>query len=66
MTKTLTKSQVGIFAEKIMDWGNLAFVGLVIGQLVPGTNQVKSTLLLFGFLGILLAYSIAYLLLKRK
>ncbi|PIS18131.1 hypothetical protein COW38_04540 [Candidatus Collierbacteria bacterium CG17_big_fil_post_rev_8_21_14_2_50_45_7] len=66
MAKTLTKSQVGIFAEKIMDWGNLAFVGLVIGQLVPGTNQVKSTLLLFGFLGILLAYSIAYLLLKRK
>ncbi len=66
MTKTLTKSQIGIFAEKIMDWGNLIFIGLVIGQLIPGTNQVKSTLLIFGFIGILLAYAFAYILLKRK
>jgi hypothetical protein len=35
MAKALTREQRGRVAEKIMEWGNLVFVGLVIAQLVP-------------------------------
>jgi hypothetical protein len=66
MAKTLTKSQVGIFAEKIMDWGNLIFVGLVVGQLIPGTKNVDTLLFIVGFTGIIFAYATAYMVMKRR
>lgn len=66
MAKTLTKSQVGIFAEKIMDWGNLIFVGLVIGQLIPGTRGINTILFVVGFFGIIFAYTAAYMFMRRR
>ena len=36
MAEPLTLDQRGRVAEKIMEWGNLVFVGLVIAQIVPG------------------------------
>ena len=66
MVKTLTKSQIGIFAEKIMDWGNLIFIGLVIGQLIPGTKGVDSLLFILGFIGIIFAYATAYMFMKKR
>jgi len=48
-----------LFAEKIMDWGNLLFVGLVIGQFVPGANPIRWGLLLFGICGCGGAYIVA-------
>ena len=33
-----------------MDWGNLVFTGLVIGQLVPGSNPVRWFLFSLGIL----------------
>ena len=65
MTQDLPNLKLVSSLKKIMDWGNLIFISLVIGQLIPGTNQVKSTLLIFGFIGILLAYAFAYILLKE-
>lgn len=66
MAKTLTKSQIGIFAEKIMDWGNLIFIGLVVGQLIPGTKGVDTLLFIVGFIGIIFAYATAYIFMRRK
>jgi hypothetical protein len=51
-------------AEKIMDWGNLVFVGLVIAQIVPGTNQFRLSVAVAGFLCIAISYWSAYLLLR--
>jgi hypothetical protein len=36
MAKRLTANQRTLVAEKILEWGNLVFVGLVIAQFVPG------------------------------
>ena len=66
MAKTLTKSQVGIFAEKIMDWGNLIFVGLVIGQLIPGSKNIDTLLFIIGFIAMIFAYAAAYTFMKRR
>lgn len=66
MAKTLTKSQIGIFAEKIMDWGNLIFVGLVIGQLIPGSKNINTSLFLVGFMGMIFAYAAAYMFMRRR
>ena len=59
-----TKNKRSIFAEKTMDWGNLVFIGLVIGQLVPGSSPFRLTLLILGVLGMAGAYAFAYLLMK--
>jgi len=65
MARRLGKPQLGVVSEKIMDWGNLVFTGLVIGQLVPGTAPFRWVLLLLGVTGIAGAYATAYYLLKR-
>ena len=64
MLEGLTTKQRGIFAEKTMDWGNLVFVGLVIGQLVPGVSPIRLVLFILGVLGMTGAYALAYFLLK--
>ena len=48
MLEELSVKQRGIFAEKTMDWGNLVFIGLVIGQLVPGTSLFRLALFILG------------------
>ena len=64
MEGRLKKGQVEVVADKIMDWGNLVFTGLVIGQLVPGTSPFRWVLLVLGILGITGAYTTAYFMLK--
>jgi hypothetical protein len=51
-----------VFAEKIIDWGNLVFAGLVIGQLVPGTGEFRFLLLLGGIINFFTSYLVAYML----
>ena len=64
MEGRLQKRQIEVVADKIMDWGNLVFTGLVIGQLVPGTSPFRWVLFLLGVLGITGAYTTAYFMLK--
>jgi predicted permease len=66
MTRRLSKEQRGVVAEKIMDWGNLVFTGLVIAQFVPGTDSFQWLLFLVGLLGIVVAYISGILLMKTK
>lgn len=66
MTDGLTKTQIGIIAEKLMDWGNLVFIGLAIGQLVPGTAPFRSILFFLGVLVMMVAYGAGYLLMKKR
>ncbi len=63
--RSLKKAQIELVSEKIMDWGNLIFVGLVIGQLVPGTAPMRLMLLFLGILGMVGAYATAYFLMRR-
>jgi hypothetical protein len=55
----------GRFAEKVMEWGNLVFTGLVIGQFVPGTEQLRYGMLATGVIAILGAYAVAFWLMQR-
>ena len=64
MLEGLSLKQRGVFAEKTMDWGNLVFIGLVIGQLVPGASPFRFALFILGVLGMAGAYALAYLLLR--
>lgn len=57
---SLTLKQRQLFAEKVMEWGNLVFVGLVIAQFVPGTTPFRFGLLIAGLLNFLGAYWIAF------
>jgi len=66
MIGKLSNEQRSTVAEKFMEWGNLVFVGLVIGQLVPGTASFRWWLLIAGLLGMGLAYFVGVLLLKLK
>jgi ABC-type Fe3+-siderophore transport system permease subunit len=66
MMGKLSGEQRSIVAEKFMEWGNLVFVGLVIGQLVPGTASFRWWLFIAGLLGMGLAYLVGVLLLKLK
>jgi hypothetical protein len=52
------------FAEKLMDWGNLTFAGLVIGQIVPGTGPFRVSMVLAGITSMGLAYAVAYYLMQ--
>lgn len=47
-----------------MDWGNLVFVGLVIGQIVPGTGAFRTGAAISGVVSFAGAYQVAYLVLK--
>jgi hypothetical protein len=66
MKRRLSKEQRGVVAEKIMDWGNLVFTGLVIAQFVPGTDPFQWLFFLVGLLGIVTAYISGILLMKAK
>ncbi len=46
-------------SEKLMDWANLIFVGLIIGQLVPKV-QINLIIILTGTIIFLGTYYIAY------
>lgn len=63
MEKRLSSDQRCRVAEKIMEWGNLVFVGLVIGQFVPGPLS-DSNLLLVGVASIAGAYWLALRLMR--
>lgn len=65
MAGKLKKTQINLVSEKVMDWGNLVFIGLAIGQLVPGAAPFRSLLFFLGVLGMIGAYAMAYLLMKR-
>lgn len=63
MAKRLTEDQRGRLAEKIMEWGNLAFVGLVIAQIIPPVGfSLRVTVV--GILAIAGAYLIAISIMK--
>lgn len=59
MGAKLTQDQRGRVGEKIMEWGNLLFAGLVIGQLVSSA-KIKPLLAGLGIAGIAGAYFVAY------
>lgn len=64
--KFLNKGQKELFAIKATDLGNLIFIGLVIGQFVPGSNRLSLVLGLSGILSLIIAYTLAYYLTKGK
>ena len=64
MAKKITKDQRGRVAEKVMEWGNLVFVGLVIAQFVPGTEHIQLGIIFAGLVSIITAYIFAYKILK--
>ena len=66
MTRRLSKEQRGVVAEKIMDWGNLVFTGLVIAQFVPGVASFQWQFFFAGLLGIVMAYISGISLMKTK
>jgi hypothetical protein len=53
-------------AEKVMEWGNLVFTGLVVGQFVPGTEQIRPGILTTGIMAIIGAYTVAFWLMQRR
>jgi hypothetical protein len=58
MAKKLTSGRRDLVAEKMMEWGNLVFTGLVIAQFVPGPLSDLS-LVVAGIVSLAAAYSIA-------
>jgi hypothetical protein len=54
----------GIRAALDMEWGNLVFVGLVIGQIVPGTGPFRLSMVFAGLVSIVVSYMVAYYLMK--
>jgi len=62
--KKLSGDQRGRVAEKVMEWGNLVFAGLVIGQFVAG-KEINLLLFVLGACGIIIAYCIALLVMLR-
>jgi len=43
VVRKLSREQRNVVAEKIMDWGNLVFTGLVLAQFVPGMPHFNGT-----------------------
>ncbi len=66
MTRKLSTKQRDLIAEKLMEWGNLVFTGLVIAQLVPGIASFQWRFAIAGLLGIAIAYSAGIALMKTK
>lgn len=64
MSMRFTVDQRGRFAEKIMELGNLVFVGLVIGQVVPGTGAFRLGMAITGIVDLAGAYLVAYYIMK--
>ncbi len=63
MTKQLAPDQRGRVAEKIMEWGNLVFTGLVISQVVPGP-PLNPAMIVIGVASIAGAYWLAVWMMK--
>jgi hypothetical protein len=60
MLKNLTKKQRQLLAGKIMDWGNLAFVGLTISQFIPGPFDPQAVIfVVYGCMCLASAYLFA-------
>lgn len=64
--RPLRPEDKGRLAEKVMEWGNLVFAGLVVGQFVPGTEQLRYSMIAFGVIAILGAYLLALWMMKRQ
>lgn len=63
MAKQLTKEDRGRVAEKIMEWGNLVFIGLTLGQFIS-PPPLKVPLALAGILLMIVAYIAAIVIMK--
>ena len=57
VAKRLSPDHRGRIAEKVMEWGNLFFAGLVIGQLLPGGSPFNPQIALLGAVVLIIAYS---------
>ncbi|MBE7433144.1 MAG: hypothetical protein HS100_04460 [Anaerolineales bacterium] len=64
MARRVQGKRAELLAGKIMDWGNLVFVGFVIGQIVPGTSPIRWGMFLLGICGFAGAYIVANQLMK--
>ncbi len=64
MGRKIENRRAELLADKIMDWGNLVFVGFVIGQIVPGTAPIRWGMFLLGVCCFVGAYVVAYQLMK--
>ena len=65
MSKTLNLDQRNRIAEKIIELGNLAFIGLVISQIVS-TDKTNFVAILGGIIIIILAYWYAVKFMQRR
>ena len=63
MARKLSANQRGRVAEKIMEWGNLIFLGLIVAQIIPGP-LVKPSLLFVGVISFAGAYWFAIRLMR--
>lgn len=61
--KNLSREERGRVAEKLMELGNLIFIGLIITQLVPEI-KLKLVQVAFGSLAIIASYIVAVWLMK--
>lgn len=66
MTTRLLKGDRNVIAGKLMDWGNLAFTGLVIAQFAPGATSFEWQFVFAGSLAMVIAYVSGILLMKTK
>ena len=64
MAKPLTEDQRGRVAEKIMEGGNLVFVALAVGQIVPGTVPFRLGIAVSGVVVLAIAYLVAIYIMK--
>lgn len=64
MAKPLTADQRGRIAEKMMEWSNLVFTGLVISQMVSA-QPLNVWVGAFGLVLLVEAYWLAYWFMKR-
>ena len=63
MHSTFNKRQRDRFADKIMDWGNLVFVGLALSQVFEDIPLALLRMLL-AFVALGTAYAVAFVLTK--
>jgi hypothetical protein len=66
MGRRFSSEQHSILAEKIMDWGNLVFTGLVIAQFAPDATSFRWLFIFSGSLVMVIAYISGILLMKTK
>ena len=63
MSKQLTRDQRGRIAEKVMEWGNLIFVGMVVTQLFSD-SKFNFPLAVVGIIIGIIAYIAAIIIMK--